>query len=78
MVKCVNLKKPNVVWIIVDDLRPNLGVYGYTTAITPNIDKLASKSFIFKNAYAQVIPNILKTTSVLYLPILASTLCSKS
>lgn len=40
--------------IILDDLRPALKCYGDTAAVTPNIDKLASKSFVFKNAYAQV------------------------
>lgn len=41
--------------IIMDDLRPALKCYGDTAAVTPNIDKLASKSFIFTNAYAQVL-----------------------
>lgn len=44
----------NVLFIVVDDLRPALGCYGDKRAITPNIDSLASQSIIFKNAYAQV------------------------
>ncbi|KAF5287898.1 hypothetical protein FQA39_LY04072 [Lamprigera yunnana] len=47
------LKKPNVLLILVDDLRPSLGVYGDKNAYTPNIDKLAKKSAIFTNAFAQ-------------------------
>ncbi|XP_035206404.1 iduronate 2-sulfatase-like isoform X2 [Stegodyphus dumicola] len=43
----------NVLFIVVDDLRPALGCYGDERAITPNIDQLASRSVIFKNAYAQ-------------------------
>ena len=35
---------PNVLLIVVDDLRPALGAYGDTLAITPNIDRLASVS----------------------------------
>ncbi|XP_045480088.1 iduronate 2-sulfatase isoform X2 [Harmonia axyridis] len=45
--------KPNVLFIIVDDLRPNLGCYDYGNAVTPNIDKLSSKSFLFYNAFCQ-------------------------
>ncbi|XP_044255648.1 iduronate 2-sulfatase [Tribolium madens] len=45
--------KPNVLMVMVDDLRPALGVYGDDNAYTPNIDKLARKSFVFTNAFAQ-------------------------
>lgn len=45
--------KTNVLFIIIDDLRPALRCYGDVVAITPNIDALASRSIIFKNAYAQ-------------------------
>ncbi|RZC42461.1 iduronate 2-sulfatase [Asbolus verrucosus] len=45
--------KPNVLLLIIDDLRPSLGTYGDPNARTPNIDNLASKSFVFNNAYAQ-------------------------
>ncbi|CAG9864334.1 unnamed protein product [Phyllotreta striolata] len=46
-------KHPNVLFIIADDLRPSLGCYGSKEAHTPNIDSLATKSFLFKNAFAQ-------------------------
>ena len=45
--------KPNVLFIAVDDLRPELGCYGYDHMHTPNIDRLASKGMIFRNAYCQ-------------------------
>lgn len=48
----------NVLFIVVDDLRPALGCYGDKRAITPNIDRLASKGVLFKNAYAQVYINL--------------------
>ncbi|MGY6647534.1 sulfatase [Wenyingzhuangia sp. IMCC45574] len=46
-------KKPNILFIAVDDLRPELGCYGSDIAITPNIDKLASQGLLFNRAYCQ-------------------------
>ncbi len=40
--------------IIVDDLRPTLGVYGDKLAQTPNIDALAEASIVFNQAFAVV------------------------
>lgn len=44
-------EKPNVLLICVDDLKPNLGCYGDLLAKTPNIDRLAQRSFLFQRAY---------------------------
>ncbi len=46
--------RPNVLFILVDDLRPELGCYGHAYAKTPNIDKLASRSAIFTKHYVAV------------------------
>jgi len=46
-------KKPNILFIAVDDLRPELGCYGVDYAISPNIDKLAENGILFNNAYCQ-------------------------
>ena len=47
-------KKPkNVVFIIVDDLRPNLGCYGDPVAISPRIDAFAKQGTLFTRAYDQ-------------------------
>ncbi|MEM1083982.1 MAG: sulfatase [Verrucomicrobiota bacterium] len=43
--------KPNILFIAFDDLRPEIGAYGATEAITPNIDKLAAEGTRFDNAY---------------------------
>ena len=46
--------RPNILFILVDDLRPELGCYGHAYAKTPNIDKLASRSAIFTKHYVTV------------------------
>lgn len=43
----------NVLFIAIDDLRPELGCYGSEIAITPNLDKLASEGVLFNRAYCQ-------------------------
>jgi len=44
-------KKPNVLFICIDDLRPDLKVYGNQMVHSPNIDKLAGQATLFKNQY---------------------------
>ncbi|NPA35799.1 MAG: sulfatase-like hydrolase/transferase [Chlorobi bacterium] len=46
-------QKKNVLFIAVDDLKPLIGAFGDTYAITPNIDKLAEEGYMFENAYTQ-------------------------
>ena len=46
-------ESPNVLLIIVDDLRPQLGAYGFDIMHTPNIDRLAAEGLLFRRAYAQ-------------------------
>ena len=48
-----NNKRPNVLFVIVDDLRPELGCYGNPEIKTPHFDKFAKKSVVFKRAYCQ-------------------------
>ncbi len=45
-------EKPNIVWIIGDDLGAELGCYGYKGVRTPHLDKLASQGTRFTAAFA--------------------------
>ncbi len=45
--------KPNVLFIAVDDLRPELGCYGRDYIKSPNIDALARSGIVFERAYVQ-------------------------
>lgn len=43
----------NVLFIVIDDLRPEIGCYGTESMITPNMDRLADKGVLFNHAYCQ-------------------------
>lgn len=47
-------KPPNVVFIAVDDLRPQLNCYGETYMVTPNLDRFARQGRLFRRHYVQV------------------------
>ena len=47
--------KPNILFVVADDLRPFLGVYNFSFMQTPHIDALAGEagSTVFTNAFVQ-------------------------
>lgn len=47
-------ERMNVLFIAVDDLRPNLGCYGEPGLITPHIDRLVARGMLFQRAYCQI------------------------
>ncbi len=49
-----DVAKKNVVFIAIDDLRPELGCYGHAHAISPNLDRLAARGVLFHNHFVQV------------------------
>jgi len=44
----------NVLFIAIDDLRPQLGCYGHQEMVTPNLDRFAAQGRLFKRHYVQV------------------------
>lgn len=47
-------RPPNILFIAVDDLRPELGCFGNEIIKSPKIDKLAATGHLFKNHYVAV------------------------
>lgn len=43
--------RPNILWIVVDDMSANLSCYGETLIETPHLDKLASNGIRFTKAF---------------------------
>ncbi len=46
-------RHPNILFIAVDDLRPELGCYGNKQIKSPNMDELARQGLLFERAYCQ-------------------------
>jgi len=52
--KKTTLQNPNILFIAVDDLRPELGCYGVERIHSPNIDRLAAGGTMFERAYCNI------------------------
>ncbi len=44
-------QKPNIIWIIVEDMSPHFGYNGETLINTPNVDQLAKDGVVFNRTY---------------------------
>jgi len=47
-------ERPNVLFLVADDLRADLGCYGSSAVDTPNLDRLADGGLLFQRAYCQI------------------------
>lgn len=45
--------RPNILFVSIDDLRPALGAYGDSIALTPHIDQLAAEGMTFRQTFCQ-------------------------
>ncbi len=50
--KSVSPQKPNILWLVAEDISPYLACYGDSTAKTPNLDRLAKEGVRFTNVVA--------------------------
>ncbi len=48
------LPPPNILWVSSEDNGPHLGAYGDDYATTPNLDALAARGLIYRNAWSTV------------------------
>jgi len=46
-----NGERPNIIWIIVEDMSPHFGYNGETLIETPHVDQLAKDGVVFNRAY---------------------------
>ena len=46
-----NQPKPNIVWVVTEDMSCHFGYQGEKLVQTPNVDKLAKEGAVFSNAY---------------------------
>lgn len=69
------LKKPNVLWLVVEDMSPYLSSYGNQYTKTPTLDQFAKEGIVFTNAFsngAQCSPARSTLISSIYAPMLAT------
>ena len=44
-------ERPNILWIVVDDMSCDFAYQGQTLVDTPHVDRLAKEGVVFSNAY---------------------------
>ena len=48
----LSAERPNIVWIVVDDMSSHFGYQGGKLVNTPHVDRLAKEGVVFSRAYA--------------------------
>ncbi len=44
--------RPNILWLVAEDMSPYLACYGDSTAKTPHLDRLAQEGIVYTNVYS--------------------------
>ena len=60
-----DVSRMNVLFIMADDMRPELGCYGVKEVKTPNMDRLAASGVLFQNAYCNIPVSVAPRSSLL-------------
>ncbi|QLE02196.1 sulfatase-like hydrolase/transferase [Galbibacter sp. BG1] len=47
----IETERPNIIWLVAEDVSPRFSAYGDSLAYTPNLNKIFEKSIIFENAF---------------------------
>lgn len=50
-VHAADVSRPNILWLIAEDMSPHFGCYGEKTIKTPNVDQLAADGVLFERAF---------------------------
>lgn len=50
--KQASAERPNILWIVAEDMSPTLGCYGDQDAVTPHLDAFSKESILFTHAFA--------------------------
>ncbi|MEN9404548.1 MAG: Arylsulfatase precursor, partial [Verrucomicrobiota bacterium] len=45
-------RRPNILWIVAENIGPDFGCYGYPTVTTPNVDRLACEGLRYRQVFA--------------------------
>ena len=48
----IEIERPNVVWMVAEDLGPYISPFGDSTVVTPNLDRLAEEGIRYTNVYS--------------------------
>lgn len=46
------LEKPNILWLVTEDMGPYLAAFGDSTIATPNLSRLAREGVVYPNLYS--------------------------
>ena len=45
-------RRPNILWLVAENIGPDLGSYGHTAVRTPNLDRLAQEGMRYRLAFS--------------------------